>query len=160
VHKRGNLSVHAPKKLYDEISAAYADMICDETAKEVEAKRKAFLRNGGCAAARSPTAWKRRAKNSSPSCGSQATNGSPSDPRMRSTSPRTLGLVFLSGTGDRVAKSGARGCKLRRAAAIVAPPLRRPCAVPVVGRFAIGRRNVRRRVQPAVPPRFLARAIL
>jgi hypothetical protein len=58
--------------------------------------------------------------------------------RMRSTSPHMLGLVFLSGTGDRVAKSGARGCKLRRAVAIVAPPLRRPCAVPVVGGFAIG----------------------
>ena len=74
--------------------------------------------------------------------------------------PSHAGLVFLSGTGDRVAKSGARGCKLRRAAAIVAPPLRRPCAVPVVGGFAIGLQNVRRRAQPAVQPRSRARAVL
>jgi putative transposase len=44
VHKHRNLLAHAPKKLYDEISADYADMICAATAKEVEAKRKAFLR--------------------------------------------------------------------------------------------------------------------
>jgi putative transposase len=44
VHKHRNLLVHAPKKLYDEISADYADMIYAKTAKEVEAKRKAFLR--------------------------------------------------------------------------------------------------------------------
>jgi putative transposase len=44
VHKHRNLLAHAPKKLYDEISADYADMIYAETAKEVEAKRKAFLR--------------------------------------------------------------------------------------------------------------------
>ncbi len=43
-HKHRNLLAHAPKKLYDEISADYADMIYAETAKEVEAKRKAFLR--------------------------------------------------------------------------------------------------------------------
>ena len=44
VHKHRNLLAHAPKKLYDEISADYADMIYAQTAKEVEAKRKAFLR--------------------------------------------------------------------------------------------------------------------
>ena len=44
VHKHRNLLANAPKKLYDEISADYADMIYAETAKEVEAKRKAFLR--------------------------------------------------------------------------------------------------------------------
>src|SRR5271169_4829819 len=44
VHKHRNLLAHAPKKLYDEISADYADMIYAKTAKEVEAKRKAFLR--------------------------------------------------------------------------------------------------------------------
>jgi hypothetical protein len=35
--------------------------------------------------------------------------------------PAAHGLVFLLCTGDLVSKSGARGCKLRRAAAIVAP---------------------------------------
>jgi putative transposase len=44
VHKHRNLLAHAPKKLYDEISADYTDMIYVETAKEVDAKRKAFLR--------------------------------------------------------------------------------------------------------------------
>jgi len=44
VHKRRNLLAHAPKKLYDEISADYTDMIYAKTVKEVEAKRKAFLR--------------------------------------------------------------------------------------------------------------------
>ena len=44
VHKHRNLLSHAPKKLYDVISADYADMIYAKTAKDVEAKRKAFLR--------------------------------------------------------------------------------------------------------------------
>jgi putative transposase len=44
VHKHRNLLAHAPKKLYDEVSADYTDMIYAETAKEVDAKRKAFLR--------------------------------------------------------------------------------------------------------------------
>ena len=44
VHKHRNLLAHAPKKLYDEISADYADMIYAKTVKEVDAKRKAFLR--------------------------------------------------------------------------------------------------------------------
>jgi putative transposase len=44
VHKHRNLLAHAPKKLYDEISADYADMIYANTAQKVEAKRKAFLR--------------------------------------------------------------------------------------------------------------------
>ena len=44
VHKHRNLLAHAPKKLYDQISAEYTDMIYANTAKEVEQKRKAFLR--------------------------------------------------------------------------------------------------------------------
>lgn len=44
VHKHRNLLAHAPKKLYDEITADYADMIYAAAAKEVEDKRKAFLR--------------------------------------------------------------------------------------------------------------------
>jgi putative transposase len=44
VHKHRNLLAHAPKKLYEEISADYTDMIYAKTVKEVEAKRKAFLR--------------------------------------------------------------------------------------------------------------------
>jgi putative transposase len=44
VHKHRNLLAHAPKKLYDQISADYTDMIYANTAKEVEQKRKAFVR--------------------------------------------------------------------------------------------------------------------
>jgi transposase-like protein len=44
VHKHRNLLAHAPKKLAEEISADYTDMIYAKTAKEVDAKRKAFLR--------------------------------------------------------------------------------------------------------------------
>jgi len=39
-----NLLAHAPKKLHDEVGADYTDMIYANTAKEVDAKRKAFLR--------------------------------------------------------------------------------------------------------------------
>lgn len=44
VHKHRNLLAHAPKTLYDEISADYADMIYAKTVTEVDAKRRAFLR--------------------------------------------------------------------------------------------------------------------
>lgn len=44
VHKHRNLLAHAPKKLYDEMTADYTDMIYAKTAKDVEDKRKAFLR--------------------------------------------------------------------------------------------------------------------
>lgn len=44
VHKHRNLLAHAPDTLHEEISADYADMIYAETAKEVQARRKAFLR--------------------------------------------------------------------------------------------------------------------
>src|SRR3954468_12411251 len=44
VHKHRNLLAHAPKKLHEEISADYTDMIYAETAKEVAQKRVAFLR--------------------------------------------------------------------------------------------------------------------
>ena len=44
VHKHRNLLAHAPDALHDEISADYIDMIYAETAKQVEARRRAFLR--------------------------------------------------------------------------------------------------------------------
>ena len=44
VHKHRNLLAHAPKKLHDEISADYTDMIYGKTVKAVEARRKAFVR--------------------------------------------------------------------------------------------------------------------
>jgi transposase-like protein len=44
VHKHRNLLAHAPKRLYDEITADYTDMIYAKTVKEVESRRQAFLR--------------------------------------------------------------------------------------------------------------------
>jgi putative transposase len=44
VHKHRNLLAHAPERLHEEISADYTDMISAETAKEIEARRRAFLR--------------------------------------------------------------------------------------------------------------------
>jgi putative transposase len=44
VHKHRNLLAHAPERLHDEISADYTDMIYAESAKEIETRRKAFLR--------------------------------------------------------------------------------------------------------------------
>ncbi len=44
VHKHRNLLAHAPDQLHEEVSADYTDMIYAETAKEIEERRKAFLR--------------------------------------------------------------------------------------------------------------------
>ena len=44
VHKHRNLLAHAPDALHEEISAGYTDMIYGKTAKEIEARRRAFLR--------------------------------------------------------------------------------------------------------------------
>jgi transposase-like protein len=44
VHKHRNLLAHAPQRLHEEISADYTDMIYAETVKEIEARRKTFLR--------------------------------------------------------------------------------------------------------------------
>jgi transposase-like protein len=44
VHKHRNLLAHAPERLHQEISADYTDMIYAETTKEIETRRKAFLR--------------------------------------------------------------------------------------------------------------------
>ena len=44
VHKHRNLLAHAPERLHEEISADYTDMIYAETAKEIETRRRAFLR--------------------------------------------------------------------------------------------------------------------
>jgi putative transposase len=44
VHKHRNLLAHAPERLHEEISADYTDMIYAATAKEIETRRRAFLR--------------------------------------------------------------------------------------------------------------------
>jgi putative transposase len=44
VHKHRNLLARAPERLHEEISADYNDMIYASTAKEIEARRKSFIR--------------------------------------------------------------------------------------------------------------------
>jgi len=44
VHKHRNLLAHAPERLHEEISVDYMDMIYAESAKEIEARLRAFLR--------------------------------------------------------------------------------------------------------------------
>src|SRR5512135_11938 len=44
VHKHRNLLAHAPDHLHEEVSADYTDMIYAATPKEIEERRKAFLR--------------------------------------------------------------------------------------------------------------------
>jgi putative transposase len=44
VHKHRNLLAHAPERLHEEISADYNDMIYAGTAKEIETRRKSFIR--------------------------------------------------------------------------------------------------------------------
>jgi putative transposase len=44
VHKHRNRLAHAPETLHDEISADYNDMIYAATVKEIETRRRAFLR--------------------------------------------------------------------------------------------------------------------
>src|SRR5262249_20718902 len=44
VHKLRNLIAHAPKRLGEEVSSDFSDMINAKTAKEVAARRKAFIR--------------------------------------------------------------------------------------------------------------------
>ena len=44
VHKHRNLLAHAPDTLHEEISADYTDMIYAKTAKEIETRRRSFIR--------------------------------------------------------------------------------------------------------------------
>ena len=44
VHKHRNLLAHAPERLPEEVTADYTDMIYAATPKEIETRRKAFIR--------------------------------------------------------------------------------------------------------------------
>jgi putative transposase len=44
VHKHRNLLAHAPERLHEEVSADYTDMVYAATPKEIEQRRRAFLR--------------------------------------------------------------------------------------------------------------------
>jgi transposase-like protein len=44
VHKHRNLLAHAPEALHEEVSADYTEMVYAKSAKEIETRRRAFLR--------------------------------------------------------------------------------------------------------------------
>jgi transposase-like protein len=44
VHKHRNLLAHTPERLHEEVTADYTDMIYAATPKEIETRRKAFIR--------------------------------------------------------------------------------------------------------------------
>ncbi len=63
VHKHRNLLAHAPEALHEEVSADYTDMVYAATPKEIEARRRAFLRrNRGCWPAPSGRGRRHRAR--------------------------------------------------------------------------------------------------
>ena len=87
VHKHRNLLAHAPKKLHDELSADYTDMIYAKTVKEVDAKRKAFVRKWRLKVPRSSAAWKKPEHGCSPSCATRPSSGSRCEPRISCRAP-------------------------------------------------------------------------
>ncbi len=138
VHKHRNLLAHAPERLHEEIGTDYSDMIYAATPKEIEMRRKAFIRK-----------WRlkhRAVADSLEEAGDRLftfTRLPPSQWRSARTTDEIdksfllRDLLFWRGTGDRVAKSRAGGCKPDHAAFSVVPRLRHPCA-PLHASAAIG----------------------
>jgi len=75
VHKHRNLLAHAPERLHDEITADYNDMIYAATPKEIEARRKAFIRKWRLKHRAVATAWRKVVIGSSPSLGCLQASG-------------------------------------------------------------------------------------
>ena len=130
VHKHRNLLAHAPERLHEEITADYNDMIYAATREEIETRRKAFIRK-----------WRLKhhaVADSLEEAGERLfsfTRLPPGQWRSVRTTDEIdksfllRDLLFWRSTGDRVAKSRARGCQPGRAAITVAPHWRHPCAV-------------------------------
>jgi transposase-like protein len=146
VHKHRNLLAHAPERLHEEIGADYNDMIYAATPEEIEARRQAFIRK-----------WRlkhRAVADSLEEAGDRLftfTCLPPSQWRSARTTDEIDKSFLLRdlwrGTGDRVAKSWARGCQPGRAAVTVAPRWRHPCAGYQDHAAAIDSQTVRRHVQ-------------
>jgi transposase-like protein len=152
VHKHRNLLAHAPERLHEEISANDTDMIYAETAKEIEARRRGFLRK-----------WRLRCQAVADSFkeAGEALFALSRLPPSQWKSARTTDeidklfrrdLLSWLGTGDRVAKSRARGCEPGRVAFTVAPHWQHPCAAFPGHVAACGRRIARRLARPAARP--------
>ena len=129
VHKHRNLLAHAPDHLHEEVSADYTDMIYAETAKEIEERRKAFLRKWRLKSGRSPTAWRKRVTGCSPSPACRPANGARRAPPMPSN-----GCTRSSSAASRPRPS----CRRRRPQLCCfgrcSRPDRSPCARSTAGR--------------------------
>ena len=86
VHKHRNLLAHAPERLQEEISADYNDMIYARTAKEIEARRKSFIRKWRLKCRAVADSLEEAGDRRSPSPGCPTASGDRHAPRMRSTS--------------------------------------------------------------------------
>ena len=129
VHKHRNLFAHAPERLHDEITADYNDMIYAATRQEIETRHKAFIckwRLKHRAVADSLEEARDRLFTFTRLPPSQWRSTRTTDEIDKSFLLRDL--LFLRGTGDRVAKSRVRGYQPGRAAVTVAPHWRHPCA--------------------------------
>ena len=84
VHKHRNLLAHAPERLREEVTADYTDMIYAATPKEIETRRKAFLRKWRLRHRPSPTVWRKLAIASLPLRACHRANGEVREQQMRS----------------------------------------------------------------------------
>ena len=75
VHKHRNLLAHAPDRLHEELSNDYRDMISASTCQEIEARRKAFLREWWLKCRAVATALRKPATNCSRSHAFRKANG-------------------------------------------------------------------------------------
>ena len=113
----GDLLASAPERLHEEIGADLNDMIYAATPEEIEARRKAFIRK-----------WRlkhRAVADSLEEAGAFLLRDLlflEEPPRMRSTSLFCCAICYSG-------RVRARGCQPGRAAVIVAPHWRHPCAV-------------------------------
>ena len=147
VHKHRNLLAHAPKRLYDEITADYTDMIYAATAEEIEERRKAFLRKWRLRHARWRTAWRKRARRCLRSRSCRRRSGNQRGPRTR-----------LNGC----TKSSSGGSRPRRCCPRMPPPpccsgpcsrpVRSPCARSTAGRHSHQHQPQRRRLTSLPDP--------
>jgi transposase-like protein len=85
VHKHRNLLAHAPERLHEEISADYNHMIYAGTPKEIETRRKSFVRKWRLKCRAVPIAWRKPGTGCSPSPVCPTANGDRHAPQMPSS---------------------------------------------------------------------------
>jgi transposase-like protein len=123
VHKHRNLLAHAPEALHDEISADYIDMIYAATSKEVETRRRAFLRKWRLRCPAVAVSLEEAGGDCSPSPGCPAANGGRPGPRTPLN-----GCTRSSSGGSRRRPFCPRPRPRRCCSGRCSPPGRSPCA--------------------------------